>query len=115
MNEPIIPGYYAMAIGDCYESLEGAFHTKERLVSARAALMQSPHRWVVSDDRHSDDLFYAFQVIPPGDKVVVMMGDRRLRGDTPGDAYAKTSSEMIGLPAAFVVVWLGEPPKMLAH
>lgn len=114
LNAPITPGYYALVIGNCHQSLEEAFRGKERLSSAKDALSKSPYGWIVSDDKDNDSLFYVFQVLP-GEKVVVMMGDRNLRAETPGDAYSKTSNEMVGKVASFAVVWLGSQQGETRH
>ncbi len=115
MNRPIISGYYTLLACNTFQTLEDAFHTPERLISAKKALNELPYGLIVSDHDTNDELFFVFQVLY-GKRVVVHVGDRTLRADTPAEAYQKASDAMpAGAALFFSLVWLESERKETRH
>lgn len=115
MNRPITPGYYTLLACNTFQTLEDAFHTPERLLSAKKALSDLPYGLIVSDHDTHDELFFVFQVLP-GNRVVVHLGDRNMRADTPADAYQKVSDTMpAGAAHFFTLVWLESERSTTRH
>lgn len=117
MNAPIPPGYYAMLAANAYKAIEDI--TEEGNLRSRllSELGKSPSGLVTQDHDTIEGLFWAWKLMSNG-WIMLLLGDKAHRSDTPGDAFEKCRTDMEKdgcIQSPLSVMWIGAAPEVTMH
>lgn len=116
MNAPIPPGYYAMLASNAYKAIEDI--TEEGNLRSRllSELGKSPSGLVTQDHDTIDGLFWAWKVMRNG-WILLLLGDRDHRADSPGEAYQRLMDDIDtdDDAAPLSVMWIHGVSSVVMH
>ena len=106
-------GYYAFVIVNAARTLDDLFNSDDETRNAKAELAKSSSALITKDHPTVAGLFNAYKVMADS-WILVLLGDRDCRADTPGEAYAMLGAKIPDVVTPFVVMHMvGLPPTVL--
>lgn len=117
MSGPIQSGYYALVPSMAFnrvDELPVSGVLSDRLITE---IGKSSAGFAIQDHDTIDGLFWAWKLMSNG-WIMLLLGDKAHRSDTPGDAFEKCRADMEKggcIQPPLSVMWIGASPEVTMH